>query len=112
MAWLLNDEEVLASVGVARDLLGRICWPKVLTDGPVAVLRGGLLTHSFGAPSEVLVVSCDKEMVVVSLRACNPNRLIVHSYSVRWVILAPMELGRLWPISVGDHLELRVSTDH
>lgn len=112
MAWLLNEGEVLASAAVSTGLYSRATWPKSLVQAPVVVLAGGRVIHSLAMKSDLLVILCDKEMAVLSSRVVRPNRLHLHTHSTKWVVIAPIELGRRWSISQGDHLELRLSKEH
>lgn len=107
MAWLLRDDEVLASLEVAstradrrRGLLGR--------DG----VEGALLierarsVHSIGMRFPIDVAFCDGDMVVVKTMRLKPNRVTAPVVRAHSVIEA--EAGRFahWTLCPGDRLEV------
>ena len=111
MAWLLHQGEVLASAEVATGIVARMRWVRLCQRAPVVVLGGGHSLHSFGAAQELLAVYCDDEMSVLAIRAIHHSKVHLYPHSTKWAVLAPMELGRRWSISVGDELELRLNSE-
>lgn len=108
MPWLVRDEEVLASVEVARGrserargLLGR--------DG----IDGALLlspcrsVHTIRMRFAIDVAFVDSDMRVVRTTRLAPNRLTRPCVAARAVIEAEAGSFASWDLAVGDELEIR-----
>jgi len=114
VAWLLRDDEVLASLEVAdthraraRGLLGR--------DGVDGLdgLEGALLlphtrsVHSLGMRFPIDVAYCDGDLTVIRTFRLAPHRLARPSAGVRQVIEAEAGAFARWNLVVGDRLDVR-----
>ncbi len=108
MAWLLCDDQVLASLEIAstrkdkrRGLLGR--------DG----MEGALLlertrsVHTIGVRFAVDVAHCDAEMRVLRVTTMRPNRLGRFVPRARAVVEAPAGSFRRWGVEPGTEFEIR-----
>lgn len=111
MAWLLNQGDVLASVRVAGGIGDHVRLPGLLRRSPVVILHGGTSLLTTGVSSELLIVLCDETMTIQMLKSMKPWRLTLYRPKYRWVVVAPMEIGRRWSVSVGDQLELRLTEE-
>lgn len=108
MAWLVRDDEVLASLEVAdsrraraRGLLGRDDF-----DGAI-LLRPCRSVHSFRMRFPIDVAFLDGEMTVVRTARLVPNRVTAPCWSARSVLEAEAGSFGSWELKVGDHLEVR-----
>jgi uncharacterized membrane protein (UPF0127 family) len=108
MAWLLRDEDVLASLEIAvtrqerrRGLLGR--------DG----IEGALLltrtraVHTLGMRFPIDVAWCDPDLVVLRTARLGRHRLSRPVLRARVVIEAEAGSFERWRLAPGDRLELR-----
>lgn len=108
MAWLLRDDDVLASLEVAgtwgarrRGLLGRDAF-----DGAL-LLRPCRSVHSLGMRFPLDVAWCDRDLTV--LRVGHLPRHRVSRPVLRAAAVLEAEAGAFarWGLAVGDHLEVR-----
>ncbi len=108
MAWLLRDDEVLATLEVAdgfraraKGLLGR--------DG----IEGALLlaparsVHTVGMRFPIDVAFCDADLVVLRTACARPHRLLRPELKARCVIEAEAGAFAHWELRPGDQLEIR-----
>lgn len=106
MGWLLRDDEVLASLEIARSrrekrrgLLGR--------DG----IEGALLlepaksVHTIGMRFPIDVAFCDGEHRVLRIRTLPPWRIALPILAARAVIEAEAGAFERWGLKVGDELD-------
>ena len=109
MSWLLKDANVLSSAVVFTPKVRAWPWVRaaVLTHEQSAVLEGRHLLHSFLVHGKVLVVVCDKDMNVTSLRSLAPNRIGGLSFHAGTIVMIPVRVSANFDIHVGDKLELR-----
>ncbi|MDA8102051.1 MAG: hypothetical protein M0Z34_03690 [Nitrospiraceae bacterium] len=109
MSWLLKDANVLSSAVVFTPKARAWPWERgsVLTREQSVVLQGRHLLHSFLSGEKVLVVVCDKEMNVTSLRSLAPNRIGGLTFRSGAIVMIPARVSANFDIHVGDKLELR-----
>ena len=109
MSWLLKDANVLSSAVVFTSKSRAWPWKRaaVLAREQSVVLEGRHLLHSFLAHEKVLVVVCDKEMNVTSLRSLAPNRIGGFALHSGAIVVMPVRVSANFDIHVGDKLELR-----
>ena len=109
MSWLLKDANVLSSAVVFTPKARAWPWKRaaVLAREQAVVLEARHLLHSFLAREKVLVVVCDKEMKVTSLRSLAPNRIGGLTFRSGVIVLFPVRVSANFDIHVGDKLELR-----
>lgn len=108
MAWLVRDEEVLASLEVADSFSTRL---RGLTgrDG----IDGALLieptksVHTFGMRFPIDVAFCDREMTVLATATLRPRRLTRPHLKAHCVVEAEAGAFERWRLAPGDHLEVR-----
>ena len=106
MAWLLRDDEVLASAEVVSGLR-RLRALSGGADG-VVVLRPARAAVTFGAGGPVDLVFCDAGMEVLEvLAAVPPGRLTRPRPRARVVIGGEAGFADRFRLQPGDHLELR-----
>ena len=108
MAWLLRDDEVLASLVVAssrsdrrRGLLGRDGF-----EGALLIERARSV-HSFGMRFPIDVAFCDDDLVVVRTRRLRPGRLTLPVRAARCAIEAEQGAFARWGLAEGDVLAVR-----
>jgi uncharacterized membrane protein (UPF0127 family) len=107
MAWLVRDDEVLASLDVAasfrerrRGLLGRDG-----IDGAL-LLRGARSVHTLGMRFDLDVAYCDGNLVVLHVARMRPWRLAAPRWAARCVIEAEAGAFERWRLRPGDQLEV------
>ena len=108
MPWLLRDKEVLASVEVMEDRRARRRGLRGRDgiDG-AALLRPARAVHTLGMRFPVDVAFCDGRMVVVgTVCAVSPFRLVLPRRRARCVIEAPAGAFERWGLRPGDELEV------
>ena len=108
MAWLLRDEEVLASLEVAKTrparrkgLLGRDRFEGAL------LLMPARSVHTVGMRFPIDVAWCDEELNVLRMARLpryRVTRAVLHAHAV---IEAEAGSFARWDLHVGDHLELK-----
>ncbi|HEX4978914.1 MAG TPA: DUF192 domain-containing protein [Acidimicrobiales bacterium] len=108
MAWLLRDDEVLASVEVAegfgarlRGLLGRDG-----IDGAL-LLRPARSVHTIGMRFPIDVAFVDRELTVVDMCTLAPNRVTRTRWRAHAVVEAERGAFERWGLRIGDRIELR-----
>ena len=108
MAWLLREDEVLATVEVAderrsrrRGLLGRDG-----VDGAL-LLRPARQVHTFGMRFGIDVAHCDDDLRVLRVTTMAPWRLGRWCRKARCIVEAEAGAFARWNLRVGDRLELR-----
>ena len=108
MAWLVRDEEVLASVevagsawGRARGLLGRDGFEGAL------LLRPALSVHTLGMRFDLDVAFCDGDLLVLETLRMPRWRVGRPRLKARAVIEAEAGAFERWSLAVGDSLEVR-----
>lgn len=108
MAWLVRDQEVLASLEVAdrhvdraRGLLGRDG-----IDGAL-LIRSTRSVHTFGMRFTIDVAFLDAELRVVRAVTLRPNRVSPVVRGARHVLEAEAGSFREWDLTVGQQLEVR-----
>ena len=108
MAWLIRDNDVLATLEVAesfrdrfKGLLGRDELAGAL------LIRPGRSVHTLGMRFAIDVAFCNGEMKVLSVTTMSPFRLSVPRLTARCVIEAPAGAFDRWHLAVGDQLEIK-----
>lgn len=108
MAWLVRDDEVLASLEVARGaarrakgLIGRDGFDGALLIEPCRSV------HSFGMRFPIDVAFVDADLVVLRALRLVPNRITRPCWAARGVIEAEAGCFSSWGLVVGDQLEIR-----
>lgn len=108
MAWLLRDENVLASLEIAgsfharfRGLMGRKSFEGALLIVPAKSV------HTFFMRFPIDVVFLDKDQHVVGVTSMRPWRLGIPRLKAHAVVEAPAGAVSRWNIAVGDELEIR-----
>ena len=108
MPWLVRDDQVLASLEVARTrmqrrrgLIGRDGIEGALT------LPNTRSIHTFGVRFPIDVAYCDEDMRVVRVLQVNPNRLCLPVLRARSVVEAEAGCFARWGLRPGDLLEVR-----
>ena len=108
MAWLVRDDEVLASLEIAdsararaRGLLGREG-----IDGAIYLVPCRSV-HTLGMRFAIDVAFVDDEMVVLRVVHMKPWRLARPSWRARGVVEAEAGSFASWELRVGDQLEVR-----
>ncbi|MDQ3148135.1 MAG: DUF192 domain-containing protein [Actinomycetota bacterium] len=108
MAWLVRDDEVLASLDVAtsfrersRGLLGRDG-----IDGAL-LLRRTRSVHTLGMRFDLDVAYCDGNLVVLRVARMRRWRLAPPRLAARCVIEAEAGAFERWRLRPGDQLEVR-----
>ena len=108
MAWLLRNDEVLATVEVAdrfesrlRGLLGRDRF-----DGAL-LLRPARSVHTFGMRFPIDVAFCDRDLTVLDVVTMARHRLGRPRWRARCVIEAEAGAFERWGLAPGDELEIR-----
>jgi uncharacterized protein len=108
MAWLVHEEQVLASLEIAdsasrrgRGLLGRDGF-----DGAMWFPRTRSV-HTFGMRFAIDVAFCDAGLTVVRVVTVRPNRITRRVGHSRSVIEAAAGTFSRWGIGPGDVLEVR-----
>src|SRR5690606_28872386 len=108
MAWLVRDDEVLASLEIAesraaraKGLLGR--------DGieGAILLRRCRSVHTLRMRFPLDVAFVDADMVVVKVARLVPHRVTMPCWSARAAIEAEAGSFASWNLVVGDQLEVR-----
>lgn len=108
MAWLLRDDDVLASLELAesrsarrRGLLGR--------DGieGALLLRPCRAVHTLGMRFPLDVAWCDRELTVVRIARMPRHRLARPVWGAGAVLEAEAGSFARWSLAVGDQLEVR-----
>ena len=108
MAWLLRDDEVLATLEVAdgfgsrlRGLLGR--------DGieGVLLLRPARSVHTLGMRFPIDVAYCDDQLRVLRVATMPRHRLGRPCFKARCVLEAEAGAFAHWELRPGDQLEIR-----
>lgn len=107
MAWLLRDDEVLASLRIAstrrerrRGLLGLDGFEGAL------LLERTRSVHSFGMRFPLDVAFLDADHRVVRTVRLVPNRLVLPRPGFRHVVEAEAGCFARWGLGVGDELEV------
>jgi len=107
MAWLMREDQVLASVEVVTARLGRLRGLSGRIDGAL-VLRPAWATHTLGAPERVDIVFCDSALVVLEILSnVAPNRVTRLRPRARCVLGAEAGFIGRHRLAVGDRLEIR-----
>jgi len=108
VAWLLCDDEVLASLEVAtsradrrRGLLGREGF-----EGALLIERARSV-HSLGMRFAIDVAFCDADLVVLRTVRLRPHRVTLPVMRARRVIEAEAGMFAHWGLRPGDQLEVR-----
>ncbi len=108
MAWLLRDNEVLATLDVAesfrdrsRGLLGRDG-----IDGAL-LLRPARQVHSFGMRFPIDVAFCTSDLEVLEIVGMPPHRLGRPRLRAHCVIEAEQGAFERWHLRRGDRLEIK-----
>ncbi|QGG96034.1 DUF192 domain-containing protein [Actinomarinicola tropica] len=108
MAWLVRDDEVLASLEVAegraarvRGLLGRDG-----IDGAI-LLRPCRSVHTFRMRFAIDVALLDADLVVLRTQRLAPNRMTAPCRGARAVVEAEAGAFGSWGLRPGDQLEVR-----
>ncbi|MGY6501369.1 MAG: DUF192 domain-containing protein [Acidimicrobiales bacterium] len=108
MAWLVRDDEVLASLEVpstrrarARGLLGRDGIEGAIFLAPCRSV------HSLRMRFPLDVAFVDADMRVVRMRRLRPGRVTLPCWKARGVIEAEAGCFASWDLHVGDELEVR-----
>ena len=108
MAWLVRDQEVLASVETAaslgtrlRGLLGRD-----RIDGAL-LLQPAKSVHTIGMRFAIDVAFLDRNLVVLDMVTMRPNRVSRVRPLARAVLEADAGAFERWRLAVGDQLEVR-----
>jgi uncharacterized protein len=108
VAWLVRDDEVLASLEVAdggraraRGLLGSDG-----IDGAI-YLTPCRSVHTFGMRFPIDVAFVDRELVVRRVVQLRPGRVTRPCWPARGVIEAEAGSFASWDLTVGDQLEVR-----
>lgn len=108
MAWLLRDDDVLASLEVAdsrgsrrRGLLGR--------DGieGALLLRPCRSVHTLGMRFPLDVAWCDRELRVLRTASVGRHRMTLPVWRAGAVLEAEAGAFERWGLAVGDLLEVR-----
>ena len=108
MAWLLRDDEVLATLEVAdgfgsrlRGLLGR--------DGidGVLLLRPARSVHTLGMRFPIDVAFCDDQLRVLRVVTMSRHRIGRPCLKARCVLEAEAGAFAHWELRTGDQLEIR-----
>jgi uncharacterized membrane protein (UPF0127 family) len=108
MAWLLRDDEVLASLEVAttrrdraRGLLGR--------DGieGAMLLRPARSVHTIGMRFAIDVAHCDRELRVIRITHMRRYRVGIPVWRARAVIEAEAGTFGHWNLQPGDQLDVK-----
>jgi len=110
MAWLVKDEQVLASLEIAdspkkrmRGLLGR-----AELKGAAMLLAPARGVHTFGMRFPLDIAFCDADLVVLEIRTVGAHRLTRPRFRARQVIEAEAGAFARWEVQVGDVLDVRV----
>ena len=107
MAWLMREDQVLASVELVTDRVGRLRALSGPIDGAL-VLRPAWATHTLGAPGRVDIIFCDSALVVLEILAdVAPNRVTRLRPRARCLIGAEAGFIGRHLLAVGDRLEIR-----
>jgi len=107
MAWLMREDQVLASVELVTDRLGRLRALSGRIDGVLA-LRPAWATHTLGAPGRVDIIFCDSGLVVLEILVdVAPNRVTRVRPRARCVIGAEAGFIGRHLLGVGDRLEIK-----
>ena len=108
MAWLVRDNEVLASLEIAdrsvdraRGLLGRDGF-----DGALLIKRTRSV-HTFGMRFAIDVAFLDGDLNVLRVVHLKPNRVSPVVRKARHTLEAQADSFREWGLVVGDQLETR-----
>lgn len=108
MAWLLRDNDVLATLEVAesardrfKGLLGRDDLAGAL------LIRPARSVHTVGMRFAIDVAFCDKDLKVLAMTTLLPYRLAAPRLGARCVIEAPAGAFERWHLVVGDQLEIQ-----
>jgi uncharacterized membrane protein (UPF0127 family) len=108
VAWLVREEQVLATLEVAesrgdrrRGLLGRDRFEGVL------LLRPSRWVHTLGMRFALDVAYCDADLRVIKVRRMARHRLGAPVPKARAVLEAEAGAFVTWDLKVGDELEVR-----
>ena len=108
MAWLVRDDEVLASLEVAdsrrdraRGLLGRDGFEGAIYLAPCRSV------HTFGMQFPIDVAFVDADLVVRRVVQLRPGRVTRPCWRARGVIEAEAGSFTAWDLRVGDELEVK-----
>jgi hypothetical protein len=108
MAWLLREDEVLASLEVAtsrrdrtRGLLGRDG-----IDGAM-LLRPARSVHTIGMRFAIDVAHCDRDLRVIRIATMPRHRVGVPVWGARAVIEAEAGTFAHWNLKPGDQLDVK-----
>jgi uncharacterized membrane protein (UPF0127 family) len=108
VAWLVRDDEVLASLDVAdsfgsrlRGLLGR--------DGldGAYLIKPAMSVHTLGMRFAIDVAYCDRDLRVLETRTMRPHRIGRLRPRARCVIEAEAGAFERWRLTPGDQLEVK-----
>ncbi len=107
-SWLIHDEQVLASLEIARTraarrrgLLGR--------DGCEAalLLPGCRWVHTIGMRFPIDVAFCDRDGKVLRIVSMPPNRIGRPCFAARTAVESSEGAFALWSVRVGDRLDFQ-----
>ncbi|WP_420639873.1 DUF192 domain-containing protein [Candidatus Poriferisocius sp.] len=108
MAWLVCDDQVLATVDMAvgwrqraRGLLGRDRYDRVL------LLRPAFSVHTLGMRFPIDVAYLDRNLVVLKTTTMGRHRVGLPVWRARAVLEAEAGSFSRWGIRPGDRLEVR-----
>ena len=108
MAWLVRDDEVLASLEVAdsrreraKGLLGRDGFEGAIYLAPCRSV------HTFGMRFPIDVAFVDRDLVVCRVVQMRPRRLTRLCWRAHGVVEAEAGSFASWDLRVGDQLEVR-----
>ncbi|MHB1487512.1 MAG: DUF192 domain-containing protein [Acidimicrobiales bacterium] len=108
MAWLLRDNDVLATLEIAESLRDRFKGLVGRDDLAGALLiRPGRSVHTLGMRFAIDVAFCDKDLKVLATTTLSPYRLSVPRRGAHCVIEAPAGAFERWHLAVGDQLEIQ-----
>ncbi|NNN21888.1 MAG: DUF192 domain-containing protein [Acidimicrobiales bacterium] len=108
MAWLLDDQRVLATCEQAvtlpqktKGLLGRKNF-----DGAM-LIRNTKGVHTFGMHFAIDVAFLDRDLKVLATRSVRPWRISMPSMKAHNVLEAEVGAFERWGLNVGDVLEIK-----
>ena len=108
MAWLVRDEEVLATVTVLSGWRSAIAgaWMPEASDSPV-IVKPAFWAQSIASPFDADVAFLNAEGVVVRTLRLPRNRVALPAFSARAVLRAKKGAFGTWDVKIGDEMELR-----
>ncbi len=109
--WLVRDDQVLASLEVARGrmakgrgLLGRSCLEGAM------LIEGRRSVHSFAMGFELDVAFLDADLTVIRTLRLRRNRLTLPVWQATSILEAEAGAFGRWNLVVGDVLEIRIGS--